>query len=180
MEKIATSWHCHASWELYIHVKQIKMKTREERRVWKRRVFSEIWLVLFHSQMDGWLGARIITHSAGFEVLWLGGIHISDVSHAASQISAPEDGCAVTPPPPRGHPAGDEGMETNWILIHIFKKSLYVQQEKPATSRLASSSELRVIGAARFIDSSEPHSRVNTLEARWEPRQQLYDSQIVD
>lgn len=47
--------------------------------------------------MDGWLVARIITHSADFEALWLGRIHISDVSHAASQISAPEDECAVNP-----------------------------------------------------------------------------------
>lgn len=53
-------------------------------------------------------------------------------------------------------------------------------RKKTTTSRFVGSSELCVISFARFIASSEPHSRVNTLEARWGPRQHLYASQIVD
>lgn len=62
--------------------------------------------------------------------------------------------------------------------LHLQKVSLS-EQEKPTTSRFVGRGERRVISFARFFDSSEPHSRVNTVEARWEPRQQLYDSQIV-
>lgn len=86
--------------------------------------------------------------------------------------------------PPQGHLAGahvprpDGGIETNWILIYIFKKSVYVQQEKPTTSRFVGSGEPFIISFTGFIDS-EPHSGLNTLEARQKPREPLYDSQVV-
>lgn len=70
------------------------------------------------------------------------------MSHAASQISAPEDECAATsPPPPKsptgGHPAPagallfhrqvlcpDGGTETSWNVIYVFKKVSFTLDRK--------------------------------------------------